>query len=273
MIGRAPRWVPLLVGVFALLWIVPMIGIVVTSIRPPDEVALGWWSLDKVSVTLDAWIKVWGQYPLADAFIVSAKIAVVSTVGSMLLTPAAAYAFHFLKFPLRRTLLIIIINAFVLPQQVVIIPLFILWRQFGLIDSLFAIWIPFIGLSFAWTIFLVKNFLEDFPYELIEAAKIDGCGPIRVFFSIVLPNSLTPIAAVGILQFLYTWNALLLPILYLRSQIPLTVVLARLSGTYETNWDLRSVAAIVTTAVPLVVFLLFQRQFAAGAQTRAGAKD
>ena len=79
--------------------------------------------------------------------------------------------------------------------------------------------------------------------------------------------------AVGILQFLWTWNALLLPMLFLRSDIPLPVLLARISGSYEVNWDQRSVAAIITTVVPLVVFLVFQRQFAAGSQTRTGAKE
>jgi ABC-type glycerol-3-phosphate transport system permease component len=191
----------------------------------------------------------------------------------MLLTPAAAYAFHFLKFPFRRVLLIIIINAFVLPQQVVIIPLFQLWRELGLIDNILAVLIPYVGLSFAWSIFLVKNFLEDFPKELIEAAKIDGCSPLATLWNVVLPNILAPVFAVGILQFLYCWNTLLLPMLYLRTTIPLPVLLTRVSGTYDVNWDLRSVAAIVTTVVPLLVFLVFQRQFASGALSRTGNKE
>ncbi len=273
MIGRVPQWTVWVVGVIACIWVIPILGIVVTSIRPPSEVALGWWRLDQLSFTLDAWFKVWDEYPLAKAFWTTAQLAAIATVATMLLTPAAAYAFHFLKFPFRRLLLIIIINAFVLPQQVVIIPLFQLWRELGLIDNILAVLIPYVGLSFAWSIFLVKNFLEDFPKELVEAAKIDGCGPIQIFWHIVLPNSLSSVFAVGILQFLWTWNALLLPMLYLRTNIPLPVMLTRVSGTYEVNWDLRSVAAIVTTIVPLIVFLIFQRQFAAGAETRSGAKE
>ncbi len=119
----------------------------------------------------------------------------------------------------------------------------------------------------------MKNFLEDFPKELIEAAKIDGAGPIQVFFFVVLPNSVTSIIAVGILQFLWCWNALFLPLLFLRSDVPLPVLLARIAGTYDLNWDLRSVAALVTTIVPLAVFVIFQRHFAAGAQTRSGTKE
>jgi ABC-type glycerol-3-phosphate transport system permease component len=273
MIGRAPRWPIIIVGIVAFIWIIPIVGIVMTSIRPLAETSRGWWRLDEFTLTFSAWQRVWDAYPLAPAFATTAFLAAVATIGTMLLTPAAAYAFHFLKFPFRRLLLIIIINAFVLPQQVVIIPLFQLWRDLGLIDNFLSVLIPYVGLSFAWSIFLVKNFLEDFPGELAEASRIDGAGPLQTFWYIVLPNCLSPIFAVGILQFLWTWNALLLPMLYLRSSVPLPVILARINGTYELNWDLQSVAAIVTTSVPLVIFLVFQRYFALGSQTRAGAKE
>ena len=273
MIGRPPRWVPILVWAISIIWIVPLLGIVVTSIRPPTDTVLGWWRLDHIEFTLNAWVTVWSKYPLASGFLVSAELAGIATLGSMLLTPAAAYAFQFLRFPGRRVLLIVIINAFVLPQQVVVIPLFTLWRQMGLIDNLASVLIPYVGLSFAWSIFLVKNFLEDFPRELIEAARVDGCGPVATFFRVVLPNTLASVFAVGILQFLFCWNSLLIPLLFLRTALPLPVVFAQIAGRYDPNWDLRAVAAIVTTIVPLLVFLVFQRQFAGGAMTRSGTKE
>lgn len=273
MIGKAPRWVPIVVGLISIIWIIPLLGIVITSIRPQPDTVMGWWRLDHIQFTLDAWFKVWDKYKLGDAFWVTAKLAGTATLGSMILTPAAAYAFQFLNFPFRRTLLIIIINAFVLPGQVVIIPLFTLWRQMGLINNIASVLIPYVGLSFAWSIFLVKNFLEDFPKELVEAGKIDGCGPIANFFYVVLPNSLSPIFAVGILQFLFCWNSLLIPLLFLRTEAPLTVIFAQISGTYDSNWDLRAVAAIVTTIVPLIIFLVFQRQFAGGSLTSSGSKE
>jgi ABC-type glycerol-3-phosphate transport system permease component len=273
MIGKAPRWVPLVTWILALIWTVPLLGVVVTSIRPPPDTVLGWWRLDHVQLTINAWFRVWEKYKLGEGFWVSAELAGIATIGSMVLTPAAAYVFQFLKFPFRRTLLIIIINAFVLPQQVVVIPLFTLWRQMGLINNLASVLIPYVGLSFAWSIYLVKNFLEDFPKELVEAGRIDGCGPIANFFHVVLPNSLSPIFAVGILQFLFCWNSLLIPLLFLRTQAPLPVIFAQIAGTYDANWDLRAVAAIVTTSVPLIIFLIFQRQFAGGALTTSGSKE
>lgn len=273
MIGKPPRWIPIVVAIISILWVIPLLGIIVTSIRPATDTVLGWWRLEHFELTLNAWTSVWSKYPLGSGFWVSVQLAGIATIGSMLLTPAAAYAFQFLNFPFRRTLLIIIINAFVLPQQVVVIPLFTLWRQMGLIDNLASVLIPYVGLSFAWSIFLVKNFLEDFPKELIEAGRIDGCGPISTFFHVVLPNSLAPIFAVGILQFLFCWNSLLIPLLFLRTHAPLPVVFAQIAGTYDANWDLRAVAAIVTTVVPLIVFLVFQRQFAGGSLSRSGTKE
>lgn len=273
MIGKTPRWILPVVALVALIWIVPLIGLVTMSIRPLSETTLGWWSLDELSFTLDAWRNVWDRYPLAYAAWVSTKIAVISTLIPMVMAPAAAYAFQYLTFPMRRVLLLIIVNAFVLPNQVVVIPLFRLWRDLGMIDNIWAVIIPFAGLSFAWAVFLVKNFLEDFPKDLIEAAQIDACGPVARFFHIVLPNMLTPIAAVAILQFMWTWNGLLLPVVFLREELPLPALLARVQGVYDGNYDQVAVAAIITTIVPLVIFVVFQRYFTAGAATKTGSKE
>jgi ABC-type glycerol-3-phosphate transport system permease component len=269
----APKWIIIVVGLIGCLWIVPIIGIVATSLQSPDAIARGWWHFGDNDFTLNAWRMVWKNYPLASSLWVSAKVTLLATVLTMLTAPAAAYAFHYLQFPLRRATLIIIINAFVLPQQVVIIPLFRLWREAGLLDNIAAVIIPFVGLSYAWSIFLVKSFLEDFPKDLIEAARIDGCGPINTFTRVILPNLVSPIAACGILQFLWCWNSLLLPMLFLRNDVTLTVLLARISGTYDPNLDQQAVAAIVTAIVPLIVFLLFQKQFAQGNRVSSGGKE
>lgn len=271
--SRAANWATATVGIVAVLWVIPIVGIVVTSFRPLSETSLGWWNVDQITITLHAWQTVWDKYPLAAAFWMSVKLSVISTLIPVILAPAAAYAFQFLRFRFRRVLLILIINAFVLPQQLVVIPLFRLWRELGLIDNMWAVIIPFAGMSFSWAVYLVKNYLEDFPKELIEAATVDGCGPVARFFHVVLPNSLTPIAAVGILQFLWTWNGLLMPVVFLRTDIPLTALLARIQGVYDRNIDQVSVAAIVTTVVPLAVFIVFQRYFTAGASTRSGTKE
>ena len=184
MVGRAPKWIIVLVGIIGCIWIVPLVGIVATSLQTTDSISRGWWHFGENEFSLQAWKTVWSTYPLVGSLWVSAKITITATLLTMVTAPAAAYT----RFPMRRIWLIVIINAFVLPQQVVIIPLFQLWRDVGLLDNMTAVVIPFVGLSYAWSVFLVKSFLEDFPKELIEAARIDGCGPVRTFTQVVLPN-------------------------------------------------------------------------------------
>ncbi len=224
------------VGVVAFVWVIPIIGIVVTSLRPAGSSALGWWRFENLDLTFDAvWIRVPDKYPLAQSLWVTVQTAGIATLCHNDPTPAAAYRLPFFTISLCHAADPDHQRLHVPPQQVVIIPLFTLWRDMGLIDNILSVLIPYARpLLRLRSIFLVKNFFEDFPYELIEAAKVDGCGPLSTFRHIVLPNSLSPIFAVGILQFLWTWNALLLPMLFLRSNIPLPVLLARISGSYDT---------------------------------------
>lgn len=272
MIDRTPKWPVAVLAVLAVIWIIPLAGIVMMSIRPEAETVTGWWVLDPFTFTLDAWGEVWANYPLGDAFLNSVLIAGFATILPVLFAPAAAYAFHYLKFPFRRVLLLILVNAFVVPNQVVIIPLFKLWRELGLIDNYLSVVIPFVGLSFAWSVLLVKNFLSNFPRSLIDAAQVDGCGHLRTYFHIVLPNSLTAMTAVAILQFMWTWNSLLIPMLFLRDNATLPVMLSKISGAYEPNWDQRAVATIITSILPLLIFLVFQRYFSADGKNNSGSK-
>lgn len=272
MIRRTPKWPALIMGGVAALWLIPLAGIVMMSIRPEGEITAGWWVLDPFTFTLDAWVEVWTTYPLGRAFLNSVLVAALATIIPVLFAPAAAYAFHYLRFPFSRILLLILVNAFVVPTQVVIIPLFKLWRELGLIDSYISVVVPFVGLSFAWSVLLVKNFLGSFPRSLIDAAQVDGCGHLRTYFFIVLPNTLTAMAAVAILQFMWTWNSLLIPMLFLREKATLPVLLSTISGAYEPNWDQRAVATIITSILPLVIFLVFQKYFSADGKNRSGAK-
>ena len=272
MIRHTPRWPVPVLALVAIIWLLPLAGIVMMSIRPEAEITSGWWRFDNFTFTLQAWSEVWNSYPLGDAFINSFLIAGFSTILPVLFAPAAAYAFHYLKFPFRRALLLLLVNAFVIPNQVVIIPLFRLWRETGLIDNYLSVVIPFVGLSFAWAVFLAKNYLGSFPRSLIDAAQVDGCGHLRTYFHVVLPNSVTSLSAIAILQFMWTWNSLLIPMLFLRENATLPVLLSTISGTYEPNWDQRAVATILTSVVPLVIFLKFQQFFSADSTNNSGSK-
>lgn len=254
------------------LWVIPIIGILLMSVRPESEIMTGWWKIHPFTFTLDAWKVVWQKYPLGSAFINSVIVSGLSTLLPVVLAPAAAYAYQYLRFPGRKLTLLLLVNAFVLPNQILILPLFRIFRQMGLIDNYFSVILPQTGLAFAWSVFMVKVFLKDFPYSIIEAARIDGSGNLRTFFVVVFPNLVTIIASVAILQFMWTWNDLLMPMLFLRENVTLPPLLARIKGALEPNWDLVAVASIITTAIPILIFIYFQKALGGGATIASGDK-
>ncbi len=269
---KSSSWPLLILSVLALIWILPIAGILLMAFRPEIEIVQGWWRFDPFTFTLESWINVWKKYELAPAFVSSAILATSSTLLTVLCSASASYAYEFLHFHGKKFTLILYVASYVMPQQVLLIPMLTLWRNIGLIDNPLSCIIPFVGSSFAWSIFMLKSYLKTFPKELLEAAKIDGASNIRTFRSIFLPNIGTPIAAISILQFMWTWNSLLLPMMFIRNRVPLPVLLARIQGTNEPNWDLQAVAVIITAVVPLAFFLYFQKHFSASSTSGSGGK-
>jgi alpha-glucoside transport system permease protein len=265
------NWPLPILFIIAVIWGIPALGMVVTSIRPITEIVRGWWTLRPFTLTAENYINAWTRYNFGKAFLVSLVLSGSSTVIPLFLSSAAAYAFHFLRFPGRKMSLFLITSAYVLPNQVLLIPLLKLWRQVGISDHLVSVIIPQVGLSFAWSIFLVRSFLFGFPGDLLDAAKIDGGGNFRIYWNIVLPNSLTPLVSVAILQFLWTWNDLLFPLIFLQSDIPLTVAVARMRATHDPQWELVSAGTVILTIAPMVVFIFLQRYFTEGL-SRSGAE-
>ena len=269
---KQSKWPLVVLAALALIWVLPIIGILFMSVRPESEITQGWWKLSPFTFTLEAWREVWLKYELLPAFLTSAILAISSTVLTVVFSASAAYAYEFLNFYGKRASLVLYVASYVMPQQVLLIPMLMLWRSIGLLDNPLSCIIPFVGSGFAWSIFMLKSYLRDFPRELLEAAKIDGAGNISTFRHIFLPNAGTPVAAVSILQFMWTWNSLLLPLMFLRKNVPLPVLLSRIQGTYEPNWDLKAVAVIITAFVPLLLFIYFQKHFSAGSTLGSGGK-
>ncbi len=258
---RKPLWPVPILYVIMLVWIIPVVGILVMSVRPSVEIMRGWWVMKPFTITIENYIKVWNRFNLGRALMASMAISISSTVIPIFLSSSAAYAFHFLNFPGRRMMLLVFINAFILPHQVLVIPLMKLWRLSGLMDNLISCVVPFVGLSFAWSIYYFKTFLNGFPTDLIDASRIDGCSQFRIYWNMVIPNTLTALASIGILQFIWTWNSLLFPLIFLRQNIPITVALTRAKGEYDPNWEQLSAGTVIAIAIPLLVFIVLQRYF------------
>jgi alpha-glucoside transport system permease protein len=275
--GRAKRkltsrWASLAAVLIALLWTIPTFGLAISSFRPQADIQdTGWWTFfTNPHVTLDnyrAVLSSTGTGGLKNYLINSFVIVIPSVIIPIALAALAAYAFAWIEFRGRNLLFILIFALQIVPIQVTLIPLLTLYVDAGLSGTFWSIWISHSIFALPLAIFLLHNFMKEIPRELIEAARMDGAGHVAIFFRVLLPLLTPALAAIGIFQFLWVWNDLLVALTFsgFSSDIqPITVALANLSGTQGTAWHLLSAGAFISIAVPIAVFLSLQRYFVRG---------
>ena len=264
-------WASLAALVLAVLWTIPTFGLLVTSFRPERAIkTTGWWTFfsDPV-VTLDNYRTVLsdGSEGLLPYFINSFVITIPSVIIPITLASIAAYAFAWIDFRGRDILFVAVFALQIVPIQVTLIPLLTLYVDAGIAGSFWSIWLSHSIFALPLAVFLLHNFMREVPRELIEAARVDGAGHVKIFFSVLLPLLKPAIAAFAIFQFLWVWNDLLVALTFAgggTAVAPLTVALANLSGTRGTAWHLLSAGAFVSIIVPVIVFLSLQRYFVRG---------
>jgi alpha-glucoside transport system permease protein len=255
-------------GIIALIWLAPTIGLFVTSFRPRSDIQVtGWWeSFLQFRYTLSNYSEVLSGQGMLQAFINTLLIAVPSTIIPLVLASMAAYAFSWLHFPFRDGLFLLVVALLMIPVQVAFIPLIKLFAPTGLLNSFGAIWLTHTAFALPFGIFLLRNFFITLPRDLIEAARIDGSTPIGIFRTIVVPLSVPAIAAYGIFQFLWVWNDLLMALVFVQNgqSWPMTKAIQNLLSQYGTEWHLLAAGAFILMAVPLAVFFSLQRYFVQG---------
>jgi len=178
----------------------------------------------------------------------------------------AAYAFAWIDFKGRTILFVAIFALQIVPIQVTLIPLQTIFVNFGLQNSFWPVWISHTIFGLPLAIFLLHNFMKEVPASIIEAARVDGAGHVKIFFVVLMPLLVPAIAAFGIFQFLWVWNDLLVALVFAPSPNlrPITAAIADLSGTRGNQWELLSAGAFISMIVPLVVFISLQRYFVRG---------
>jgi alpha-glucoside transport system permease protein len=255
-------------GVIALIWLAPTIGLFVTSFRPREDIQVtGWWeSFLQFRYTLANYSEVLSGQGMLQAFLNTFLIAVPSTLIPLVLASMAAYAFSWLHFPFRDGLFLLVVALLMIPVQVAFIPLLKLFAPTGLLNSYGAIWLTHTAFALPFGIFLLRNFFITLPRDLIEAARIDGSSTIGIFRTIVVPLSVPAIAAYGIFQFLWVWNDLLMALVFVQNgkMWPMTKAIQNLLSQYGTEWHLLAAGAFILMAVPLLVFFSLQRYFVQG---------
>jgi alpha-glucoside transport system permease protein len=262
-------WASGLAVLLAILWTVPTLGLLITSFRPTEDInTSGWWSiLANPGFTLDNYRQAFGaQGGLGGFFLNTVVIVLPAVLIPIFLALLAAYAFAWIQFPGRNVLFVAIFALQVVPLQVALIPLQTIFVSVGLQNSFWPVWISHTIFGLPLAIFLLHNFMKEVPASLIEAARVDGAGHVRIFFTVLMPLLVPAIAAFGIFQFLWVWNDLLVATVFAPNPNlrPITAAIADLSGTRGSAWELLSAGAFISIIVPLVVFFSLQRFFVRG---------
>jgi alpha-glucoside transport system permease protein len=255
--------------ILAILWTIPTFGLFVTSFRPQEDInASGWWTFfANPGFTLENYQQAFaGSGGLGPFFLNSFVIVFPAVIIPITLALLAAYAFAWIDFKGRDFLFVAIFALQIVPLQVALIPLQTIFVNFGLQNSFWPVWIAHTIFGLPLAIFILHNFMKEIPRSIIEAARVDGAGHVKIFFVVLMPLLVPAIAAFGIFQFLWVWNDLLVALVFAPSPnlTPVTAAIANLAGTRGQDWQLLSAGAFIAIIVPLVVFLSLQRYFVRG---------
>jgi alpha-glucoside transport system permease protein len=265
--------VRLAVGIICFLWFLPTLGLLVTSVRDPQDITqTGWWTalfnpFDLSQWTLQNYANVITADGMAQAFVNSLIVAIPATVIPITVAAFAAYAFAWMRFPFRITLFIIVVGLLVVPLQMALIPVLQVYSASGITGTFLGIWLAHTGFGLPLAVFLLYNFISQLPEDLFETASIDGATHFQVFTRIVLPLSVPALAAFAIFQFMWVWNDLLVALVFLGPQDNVavaTVKLTQIVGNRGEQWHVLTAAAFITMVLPLLVFLALQRYFIRG---------
>ena len=280
--ARVIAWRPLLmrsmgvrisVFVICLLWTIPTLGLLVTSVRNPQDISnTGWWTallhpFDPNQWTLANYQNVIGSGGMGNAFLNSLIVTIPATVIPITIAAFAAYAFAWIPFRGRGILFTIVVGLLVVPIQMSLIPILKIYSGASLYGTFVGIWLAHTGFGLPLAIFLLYNFISQLPRDLFESASIDGATHLQTFIRIVLPLSIPALGAFAIFQFLWVWNDLLVALTFLGPATDLRVMptaLYALLGSRGGQWQLLTAGAFITMLLPLIVFLVLQRAFVRG---------
>jgi alpha-glucoside transport system permease protein len=264
VISKAP--VHIVLVVVGVLWLVPTLGLFSTSLLPPAEFTeQGWWNIlsEPSLATLDNYDQVFDTEAITSALWTTVLISLGGTILPIIIASMAGYAFAWLDFPGRDWMFIGVIALLVVPIQMALIPIFKLYNNLNLYDTVLGLIFFHTAFGLPFAIFLLRNFFIGIPKDLMEAARIDGASEIRIFVRLILPLGL-PIASLAIFQFLWTWNDLLVALTFGQDTKPITVAIFTQLRQFGSNIELIAPAAFVSLALPLAVFFAFQRYFVQG---------
>ncbi len=212
-----------------------------------------------------SWTDLGNPRGMGRAFLNSLIVAVPSTLLPILVAAFAAYAFSWLHFRGRQWMFALLVGLQIVPLQMTLIPISRMYAQVGLSGTFLAVWLFHTGFGLPYAIYLMRNFLGSLPRELFESAYLDGASHWTAFWQLALPLSVPAIASLGIFQFLWIWNDLLVALVFLGGQNPvLTYQIGNMVTSHGAGWHLLTAAAFISMALPMIIFFALQRFFVRG---------
>src|SRR5680860_881475 len=260
-----PIWLYLVLGAGLFLMVVPFLWMAISSIKPEAEVRAvppTWWP---ETITMDNYVSLFTRLDFPTYFFNSIVVALAVTVGNVIFGAMLGYALAKLVFPGKRVVFGLVLGTLMVPGAVTFVPLFVLTTNLGLTNTLPGMFLPFLAAPFG--VFLMRQFIMGLPDELIQAARIDGAGELRIFFSVILPLCGPALATLGILTFLGSWNNFLWPLVVAQTEdkFTLPVALALYAvGQNATQYGLLLAGAVVVVIPVIAVFLALQRYIMQG---------
>ncbi|MFY0597076.1 MAG: carbohydrate ABC transporter permease [Cognatishimia sp.] len=205
---------------------------------------------------------------MAKAFINTLTVTIPATIIPILVAAFAAYALAWMDFPGRALLIAAVVGLLVVPLQLALIPLLKLHNEIGIGKGYIGVWLAHTGFGMPMAIYLLRNYMVGLPRDIIENARVDGATEFQIFIKIILPLSFPALASFAIFQFLWTWNDLLVSLVFLIDSTGETTVMTKqiieLLGTRGGNWEILATAAFVSIIVPLIVFFAMQKYLVRG---------
>jgi alpha-glucoside transport system permease protein len=269
---RGPLPVKLSMLFVCALWIVPTLGVLITSFRGVDDAnSSGWWTLlahpsGLAHLTTGNYSRAIEQADLGSAFLNSVAITLPAVFLPILIASFAAYAFTFMRFKGRDALFMLIVSLLVIPNYVAFVPIIKLYAAMHFNGTFPAAWLAHIGFGMSLAVYILRNYMATLPKEVIESAKIDGASHYQTFYRLILPMSAPALASFAIFQFLWVWNDLLIALIFVGpgDKQPITMAANSLIGQQGTGWELVTAGGLFSTLVPILVFLALQRYFVRG---------
>lgn len=248
-------------------WLLPIIAVMLTSVRGQGDLAAGnYWGMPSQWMLIENYSAVFQNTPMVQFVLNSFYVTVPTVIGTVVLSTLAGFALGTYRFKFNMLVFLLFVGGNFVPFQILMVPVRELSLTMGMYDTTLGLALFHIAFQTGFATFFLRNFIRDLPFELIEAARIEGASEWQIFYRVVLPLVRPAVAAVAVLIFTFIWNDYFWATVLIQGDhaMPVTGGLKSLNGQWVAQWQLVSAGSILAALPPVTIFFLLQKQFIAG---------